>query len=341
MHRPPLHRPRPPASRRRALQALLGMAASGLAGCEPAPRLPLRIGAHPWPGYELMQLARQRGHLDAAPVRLLEMPSASASLRALAAGAIDGAGLTLDEVLGARALGLPLQVVAVLDVSQGADALLARPDLDTLAALRGRRIGVEQSATGAVMLDAALARGGLTPADVRLVPMSADEHARAFLGGQVDALVTFEPVRARLLLQGARQLFSSAEVPGLIVDVLALGHAALAPHGDAVRQLVAGIFRARGDWLADPAACAPLLAPRLNLAAADVATAFARLDLPDLAANHRWLDGPAPALHETAARLAGVMRRAKLLAPAEATADDDARLAASAPLAEGHFLPAA
>ena len=329
-----------PVTRRTALHSLLlpGLAALGGPGCAPAPGQPLRIGAQPWLGYELMFLARDRQHVSADLVRLIDLPTASASLRALSAGTLEGAGLTLDEVLSARARGLALRVVAVIDVSNGADVLLGSRAVGTLAALKGRRIGVDQSTTGAVMLDAALTRAGLTPADVRLVPLAINEQAQAWQNAQVDALVTYEPVRSQLRAQGAQVLFSSADVPGLIIDVLAVRADVLPAHATALRALVAGLFRAQADWLRDPAAAAPLLAPRLRLPPAEVVQAFKLIDLPDLAANRRWLAGEHPALHPSAVRLAALMQRAALLPPDSAASAAGSDTAAD-PLADPQFLP--
>jgi NitT/TauT family transport system substrate-binding protein len=326
-----------PTTRRHWLRggASLCLAALAGAGCS-VPPPPLRIGAHPWPGYELMFLAQARGLLQPDQLRLVEVPSATASLRALAAGTLEGAGLTLDEVLSARARGLMLRVVAVFDVSDGADVLLASPDITSLSALRGRRVGVENSATGALMLDAALQSGGLTPADVRIVPLAFDEHAAALRRSQVDAVVTFDPVRAQLLADGARQLFSSAQVPGLIVDVLAVRPEAVHSHGTHLRALVAGVLQARSLWLQDSADSAARIAPRQHLPPAAVVQAFDQLQLPDLAANHRWLAGPAPELMATAARLVAVMQRAALLPPASRPL---AAAHADAALADARFLP--
>lgn len=340
---PMLHGPTPSGrARRRALQQLAWPALAALAGpgCAPPQAAPLRIGTHPWLGYELMHLARQRQYLVGDAVRLVEIPHASASLRALSAGTLEGAGLTLDEVLSARARGLPLRVVAVIDVSHGADMLIAAPDITSLGALRGRRIGVEQSATGALMLDAALTKAGLAAADVRLVPLAFNEHFKAMSDHRVDAVVSFDPVCSALLRLGARRLFSSAEVPGLIVDVLAVRAEAVDSHGPALRDLVAALFRARSDWLGAPAAMAPLLAPRLRLPPVDVVRAFEGVQLPDLAANLAWLDGPAPALVQTARQAAAVMQRAGLLV---ADADLAATVAgvAGESLTEPRYLSAA
>ncbi len=325
-------------ARRRWLQGGAVLAGAALTGGCGAPPPPLRIGAHVWLGYELLYLARARGLVPASQLRLVELPTATASLRALAAGTVEGAGLTLDEVLSARARGLMLRVVAVIDVSHGADALLAAPDVASLAALRGRRIGVEQSATGALMLDAALQQAGLRPADVRQVPLAFDEHAEALRRGRVDAVVTFDPVRAQLVADGARVLFTSAQVPGLVVDVLAVRPEVTAAQADHLRAVVAGLLQARQAWLQDSRGSAAEMAPRLRLPPAAVEAAFGQLQLPDLAANRAWLTGQPPQLLVTARRLEAVMQRAALLPPAAASLDDQG---AESPLADPRYLPQA
>jgi NitT/TauT family transport system substrate-binding protein len=300
------------ATRRRLLTVTLAAALPAASGCSEPPPQVLRIGAHPWPGYEMFYLARARGLLPPRSVRLIETPSASASLRGLATGTLEAAGLTLDEVLGARARGLPLRVVAVLDVSKGADVVLARPGIERPDQLRGRRVGVEATATGAVMLDALLARHGLTAGDLRIVPLPIDEHEAAWRQGRVDAVVTYEPVKSRLTALGGQLLFSSAEVPGLIVDVLAVRESAETTHAPALRQALVAHFAALALWRQAAGAQAPLLAQRLGLPPAAVPAAFAELELPDVAANRDWL-GPPGRLLEAARRLREIMMRAGLL----------------------------
>lgn len=327
-------------SRRHCLRlgAALCATALGTSACHKTPQSLLRIGAHPWLGYELMALAREMGFLRSDQLRLVDMPTANASLRALAAGTLEGAGLTLDEVLSARARGLMLRVVAVVDVSHGADVLLGAPGLDKLADIRGRKVGVEQSATGALMLDAALARAGLSPDDVKLVNVPFDEHAQALRSGSVDAVVTFDPVRSQLLADGAKTLFSSAEVPGLIVDVLAVRPEAAQQHPEQLRMLVSGLLAARAAFLQDGAMAAELIAPRLGIPPEAVSRAFELLHLPDLPTNRRMLEGQMPELETTAQRLLSVMKGAALLpAAAKPLAGTGPHDALTAP----QFLPKA
>jgi NitT/TauT family transport system substrate-binding protein len=297
--------------RRRRLLGALGAAGAWpwLAACgAPPPRL--RLGAQVFPGYELLYLARELGQLDPELVRLVDMPSASASLRALGAGALDAACLTLDEVLAARDQGVPMTVVLVFNVSMGADVLLARPDVAGLQGLRGRRVGVEATAVGALMLDAALQAAGLPPDAVRVVPLAADEHEQAFRAGRVEALVTYDPMRQRLLALGAQTLFSSRESPGLVLDVLAVHRDRLGLQRPAVAAAVRAHLAGRQAFVAEPAVHAARLAPRLGLPVAAVPAAFAGLELPDRLRNQALL---ATALPEAARRLHGVMRRAGLV----------------------------
>jgi len=299
-------------SRRRFLSASAGVILGCLPGCSSREPL-LRIASHDWLGYQPLFLARDLGFLDEEGARLVEMPSASYSLQALSAGNVDGAALTLDEVLSARADGLDLRVVLVFDVSDGADVLMVRPGIESLRELAGRRVGVESSAVGALMLSEVLLAAGLAPTSVELVPLTADRHESAFASGQVDAVVTYEPMATRLLQAGARRLFDSKAIPGRIVDVLAVRADALAASPRALTGLLAAYFRALGHLHQHPEDGVRRVAARLELPPGAVQSSLGGLRLPDLAANRRWLEGQPCPLEQSAERLEKVMRSARLL----------------------------
>lgn len=301
---------------------------AGLAGCHPASPPMLRFGVHPWPGYEFIFLAREQGLLPEPAVRLVEMPAASDSLLALIAGTLDGAALTLDEVLSARAAGVELHVCTVVDISLGGDVLIARPGIDTLSALRGRRIGVEYTGTGAIMLDDALMAAGLTPGDIEKIYVTADRHVDAFTRHEVDAVITYEPAATRLRAAGGRVLFDSSARPGHIIDVFAFCKRALDINPAAVRALLAAHFGGRMEYLRDPQKVAPQLARRLFLSAPELQAAFGAMTLPDATDNQRWLAAGGD-LESRAANLLRVMRQARLL-------ENDTPLHG---LADARFLP--
>lgn len=308
--------------RRRFLGAAssLAMAAGwlSLAGCTGKEEPGLRIATNQWIGYELLYLGQELAAKDAPAdyqrIRLIELLSNTDSLQALAAGTVDGAGLTLDEAITARAAGLDLKIVLVFDISAGADVLLARPGIDRLDQLKGKSIGVEQTGVGALMLDAAKKQAGLARGDVQVISMTADQHLAAFKQGKVDALVTFEPIASQIIAAGGQPLFDSRAIPGGIVDVLAITGKALADNPNTLRTLLTRYFSALNYLQQQPEDATRRMAPRLGLTPAGVQAGYARLILPDLAENYRLLGGvPAP-LEATAAQLAALMLREKLLA---------------------------
>lgn len=303
--------------RRNFLTAATGMAlvagVGAFAGCATDAEPGLRIATNPWIGYELLYLSRDLGHLENSGVHLVELLSNSDSIQALSAGTVDGAGLTLDEALAARAAGLDLKIVLVFDFSAGADVLLARPEIAHLAGLKGKRVGVEQTGVGALMLDAALKQAGLAAADVKVISLTSDQHLAAYRNDEVDALVTFEPIAALVAAAGGRRLFDSGAIPGSIIDVLALSTKALAANPNTARQLVARYFEALAYLRQNPADAARRIAPRLGLTPADVTAGYQKIILPDLAENRRLLNASPSPLETTATQLATLMLREKLL----------------------------
>jgi len=212
-----------------------------LGGCgEPEP---LRVSYHPWIGYETLSLAGQFGWLP-GNVDLERRHSASASLDALREEQADAAALTLDEVARARTQGLDLVVVLVFDVSAGADVVLADPTIRRIADLRGRRIGVETSAVGSLMLDRALEAGGLDRSDVTVIDLPADRHLVAWENRRVDALVNYEPLASRLQQAGMARLADSRDFPDTIFDVLAVRRERLGGARRSLHGLVDAHFRA-------------------------------------------------------------------------------------------------
>lgn len=297
-------------------QSLQLFAASLMTALLPACRstMPVvRIGSNGWPGYAFIELAGLQKQLPPEQVRILRMPSSTAAMQALSGGALEGACLTLDEVIMMCADGMPLKVVGVLDVSNGADMVLAHASVRGLAGLAGKRIGVEQTAVGAVMLDALLRAGNLARQDVKVVPLMLDRHEQAFLKQDVDAVITFEPVASRLLAQGAQMLFSSVSIPGRIVDVLAVKPSVLESSRETIRLILQQHFALRQAFMQQDRQTLDGLAVLLESTPEQVKRQFWGMSLPDAQENLNWLAGNPARLEQAANELAIVMQSAGLL----------------------------
>lgn len=307
---PPRHLP--DLLRRRLLRAGLSLPLTGLLACTP-PQPLVRVAGIVWVGYGPLFLARELGYYDQTRLRLVEFSSNTASLTALATGEVEAATLTLDEFLTAREGGLDVRVILVFDESAGADVVMVSPAIGTLDDLRGKRIGVEDTAVGALMLAKLLETAHLTPAEVVKVPLTSERHVSAYNAGQVDAVVSFEPYATQLAKTGARRLIDSSAFPGLIVDVLAARTEALQAAPDQFGQLCAGYFRALTYLQSSPAEASRRMAERMGIQPGEVIEALKGVHMRDLAANHAWLSGPQPRLLAAAQYVSEIMRRARLL----------------------------
>src|SRR5437588_3414174 len=215
-----------------------------LSGCMREPETALRIGTNVWIGSEPLYLARELGRFDPTAVQLVEYPSASEVLRAFRNQAIDGMVISLDELFGLAADGLQPRIILIVDVSHGADVVVGRRGMRTMRDLKGKSIAVESSALGAFVLSRALAVNGMQASDVNVVHMESNEQPSAFEKGLVDAAVTFDPYRAQFLRAGASTLFDSTQIPGEIVDLLAVRAGVFDMHPRAIQAMLAGWFDA-------------------------------------------------------------------------------------------------
>jgi NitT/TauT family transport system substrate-binding protein len=301
-----------------------------LAGCVREPETALRIGTNVWIGSEPLYLARDLGHFDPALVQLVEYPSASEVLRAFRNQAIDGMVISLDELFGLAVDGLDPRIILVVDVSNGADVVVGRRGMKTMRDLNGKSVAVESGALGAFVLSRALALNGMQASDVNVVHLESNEHPGAFEKGQVDAAVTFDPYRAQLLSAGARTLFDSTQIPGEIVDLLAVRASALEQHSKAIQVLLAGWFGALDYLKVQPEDAARRMGVRQQTTGAQFLAAQKGLHIPSREENLRMLGGATPELATTGRRLMGLMVDAKLLR----TGVDIERVLAPKPLAD-------
>lgn len=306
-----------------AVVGCLGLAL--LSGCSEPPAPPLAVGVNAWVGYDPLVLARDRHLVDPGQVKVVELTTNAETLRHFRNGLLDAAGLTLDEALRLADEGVDIRVIALLDASKGADVVLADPAIHEPSQLRGRRIAVERSTVGALMLERLLQAGGLRRDEVTVLNIETTQHLPALRSGRLDAVVTYEPVASALRAVGYRPIFDSSRIPGEIVDVLVVRARVLEQRANQVEALIDGWQRGLAALHQDPAAAAAVLAPGVDL------TPEAYLSMLDLLSFYppdrsvALLSGPTPEMAQDGGRLArtlmqlGLIRRmpdwSQLLAP--------------------------
>ncbi len=243
-----------------------------------APREPLRIGLNAWPGYEFLYLAQQKGFYREAgvEVRLVEFNSLSDARRAYERGQIDGLGTTVVEVLQARSQpGRNLQVVDVVDYSDGADVVLVKPSLTGKESLRGARVGVELGSLGIYVLVRALEEQGLTLEDIMVIALDQLSMKEAFEKGELDAVVSYPPVSIAMMRDGkAVPVYTTAKIPGEVVDVIAMDEKTVREQPDAVSKLLHAFRRAMDFHASNPAEANRIMADREGITPEEFALAL-------------------------------------------------------------------
>lgn len=286
---------------------LMALSGLGVMGCaEPGP---LKIAIQPWCGYQFLVLAQNQGWLKPEHIVLHPVSLASESAALIKRGEVDAAALTLDEVVRLRDEGVALSVVMVFDVSVGADVLLAKPEISSLAALKGKRIGVEDSGLAKIMLAKIMGQAQLESDNLELVVMDYD-HAKAWKSQQLDAILTYEPALSHLQSEeGLIRLFDSHSASQLIVDVLAVRSEKMMRQEVALRELIAGHFRALELWYVNPIDTAYRLSISLGVPAEQVNLLFKGVDMPDVLYNRQYLTPPSEQLQQSARDIAEILTR--------------------------------
>ena len=189
-----------------------------------------------WPGWVTWEIAKQKDFFaqEGVAVELLWMDYV-AGMDAFAAGQADAVCMTNGDalVIGA-ASGKPSTAIILNDYSNGNDMVVGRPGLESISDLKGLRVGVEVGFVGHLLLLTALEAHGMTENDVTLVNIPTNELPQALAAGSVDAITAWQPNSGQALkiVPGSKRLYSSADSPGIIYDMLYVSHESLAERGD-------------------------------------------------------------------------------------------------------------
>jgi NitT/TauT family transport system substrate-binding protein len=187
-------------------------------------------------------------------VQLVEYPSASEVLRAFRNQAIDGMVISLDELFGLAADGLQPKIIAVIDVSHGADAVVGRSGMRTMKDLKGKSVAVEERRAGRVRAEPArLPSPACRPATSTSCTWNrTSSRARSNRGRSTARSPSIRFAR-QLLKAGGVTLFDSTKIPGEIVDLLAIRASVIDRQPKKIDALLTGWF-ARLDYMKrDPA----------------------------------------------------------------------------------------
>jgi NitT/TauT family transport system substrate-binding protein len=230
-------------------------AASSAAAPAPEPTGPaLKIAYSDWPGWVAWDIGIQKGWFKEAGVAVdFSWFEYVPSMDAFAAGQVDAVAMTNGDALVTGSTGAKSVAILLNDYSNGNDMVVAKPGIKSVKDLKGKKIGVEVGFVSHLLLLKALESAGLKESDVTLVNMPTDQTPQALGDGAVDAIVAWQPNSGQALkaLPGSKAIYTSANAPGIIYDVLAVSPKSLAARRADWKKVVKVWFRI-ADYVSDP-----------------------------------------------------------------------------------------
>lgn len=196
---------------------------------------PLKIGYSDWPGWVAWEIAIEKNMFETAGVEVeFEWFDYVASLDAFAAGKLDAVTMTNGDALVTSATGAQNVMILIDDYSNGNDMIVGAPGISSIKDLKGKKIGIEIGFVEHLLLLNGLEKNGMTEQDVELVNVPTNETPQVLASGQVDAIGAWQPNAGQALemVPGSNRIYSSADEPGLIYDVLAVTPASLSQRRD-------------------------------------------------------------------------------------------------------------
>jgi len=289
---------------------------AGLSAPAAAQETKLTLGMSGWTGFAPLTLADKAGIFkkNGLDVELKMIPQKDRHL-ALAAGAIQCAATTVETHVAWNANGVPIVQIFQMDKSYGADGLAVRNDIKTFADLKGKTIGVSAPGTAPYFgLAWMLNKNGMTLKDVKTVSLEPQPAAQAFVSGQNDAAMTYEPYLSmvRSNPQAGKIIATTIDYP-MVMDTVACAPPWLKDNPKADQALANSYFEALDMIKADPVKSNEIMGAAVKQGGEQFAKSSAYLRWQDKAANQKFFAGELTEFMKASVPIlleAGVIRKA-------------------------------
>ena len=259
---------------RKARILAIGIAgALAVAGAQAATTM--KIGLTTWIGYspfyvaDALDLYKKHG----LKVTLQTFPDPAALPSAMSGGAVDGALMTYDQVIGAAGQGQLFKVVLPVDYSNGGDAVLAAKPIAKITDLKGKKVAYAPLSPSDFLISYALKANGMSVKDISPVNMTPEAIPAAMASAAVPVGVTYEPNVSQILATGkgkVQVIYSSKDAPGLIADVLAFDDKKIAKNGKEIQAIVSVYLEALKFMKDKPAEAAKLIGKAVGVSEKEV-----------------------------------------------------------------------
>jgi NitT/TauT family transport system substrate-binding protein len=273
------------------------------------------IGISGWTGFAPLTLAKAAGIFakNGLDVDIEKIPQKDRPL-AIASGDVQCAATTVETWIVWNANGVPTKQIVQLDKSYGADGIVVRPSISSFKDLKGKTVAASAPGTTpyftlAWMLD----KNGMTVKDVTIVNLEPGPAAQAFLAGQNDAAMTYEPYLSavRDKPEVGKILATTLDYP-MVMDTLGCTPKFLDEHPAAAKALVQSYYAALDLMKAQPERSDEIMGADVKQTAQEFADSANYLRWADREQNQKFFNGELQDFEKQAGQLLlklGIVKR--------------------------------
>ncbi len=302
----------------RAVAAGLVMAvalAASAQGPAYAQETKVTVGLSGWTGFAPLTLAKEAGIFkkNGLDVSLKKIPQASRHL-AIRSGDVQCAATTVETWVVWNANGVPTKQIFQLDKSYGADGLAVRNDVASIKDLKGKTVAASVPGTAPYFgLAWILKANGLSLKDVKVVNLEPGPAAQAFIAGQNDGAMTYEPYLSsvRAAPQAGKIIATTLDYP-MVMDTFGCTPEFLDQNPKAAKALADSYFEALDMIAKDPQKSYEIMGADVKQTGEAFGNSAKFLRWQDRAANKTFFGGEIQTFSEKAADLLleiGVIRQ--------------------------------
>jgi NitT/TauT family transport system substrate-binding protein len=206
----------------------------------------IKIGMVTFPGYAPLYLAKEKGLFKDLNVELVRIEAIGDLRASMQSGKID-MYLATPDIFQATEKQEPVGVgFLAIDESHGADGVAVSENIKSITDLKGKKVGAEPGFPPYFVLQYMLHKENLTLKDLQFKDISSQDAGNAFVAKQIDAVGTYEPYLSKSvsLRPKSRILVSSADLSGLIVDLIYANEKFVNEKPEILKKVADGWFEA-------------------------------------------------------------------------------------------------
>lgn len=206
----------------------------------------VRIGMVTFPGYAPFYLAKEKGFFGYLDVELVRIESIGDLRAAMYSNKIDMYLATPDIFQAIENHEPPGIGFLAIDESFGADGIITDESINSMADLKGLKVGAEPGFPPYFILQYMLDKENMTLEDIKFKDITSQDAGNAFVARKLDAAGTYEPYLSKSveLRPGSKVLVSSADLKGLIIDLVFASKTIIDKNPEILNKVADGWFKA-------------------------------------------------------------------------------------------------